>query len=132
MPANGTLYKLKMVSDEFLYNNIEIEKNQNIDLMLNGKEIYGRANIVYAFYNNGKLLINDSTEEGTIRMYRYGSDSKNCYTIYNSDTGIININGGKITSSDYGIYNYGSGSININGGKITSSDYGIYNNGKEA
>ncbi len=129
VPANGTLYKLKMVSDEFLYNNIEIEKNQNIDLMLNGKEIYGRANIVYAFYNNGKLLINDSTEEGTIRMYRYGSDRKNCYTIYNSDTGIININGGKITSSDYGIYNYGSGSINVNGGTISAPSYGVYNNG---
>lgn len=147
--ADGTKAKITMYENESLGRQIDIAGGKNVELDLNGKEIYfGRTPVLIK--NNGDIVINDSsngegklvavanarngqvinnTGSGTVTINEGVISSRadsTFTTIYNTSTGNIIINGGKIsgflkTSEGRLIGNDGTGTIQINSGEITSN-----------
>ena len=117
--ADGTKAKITMLESESLGTKITIVKGQNIELDLNGKEIYF-ALADRVIDNNGDITINDSSN-GEGKITGISNASMGC-TLYNGGTGKIEINGGSIISEAPNnfstIYNASTGSIVVNGGKI--------------
>ena len=147
--ANGTLAKITMYQSESLGRTIEILEGQNIELDLNGKEIYYSASH-NTIKNSGNLIINDSSDgSGKItnenKFFLYGrvinnvgkgkitinsgciysnnmNSSCDVNAIQNSSTGTIEINGGTITGNDGKIIcNASTGTIQLNSGEILSN-----------
>lgn len=116
---DGTKAKITMKESESLGGKIEILAGQNIELDLNGKEIYlGLTEKLID--NNGDIVISDSSN-GNGRITGI-TNSTNGYLLYNGGTGKVEINGGNIYSKSTNnfstIYNASTGNIIINGGKL--------------
>ena len=120
--TDGTLAKITMHQSESLGRTIEISVGQNIELDLNGKEIY-KGPTGKVIENNGDLIISDSSKkEGKITSVTNGTNSN---AINNVGTGTIKINSGNISiqanNNFTTINNASSGNIIINDGRITGN-----------
>ena len=120
--ACGTENTITLIRDITVSGNMTnlINSNQKIKINLNGKKIstYSIANIIT---NNGELIIEDSTGNASVEGF---SNS----IIYNIGKAIIKNT--KLSSDCYGIYNTTSGELEINSSTISGEENGIYNEGK--
>ena len=118
--ADGTKAKITMYENESLGRQIDIAGGKNVELDLNGKEIYfGRTPVLIK--NDGDIVINDSSNgEGKLVAV---ANARNGQVINNTGSGTVTINEGVISSRADStfttIYNTSTGSIIINGGKIS-------------
>ena len=120
--ADGTLAKITMHESESLGRTIEILEGQNVEIDLNGKEIYIKLATGQLIKSNGDLVIKDSSN-GVGKIIAIGN-SANGQVLYNAGTGKFEVNEIKIIVEAAGtfstIYNASSGTIQINGAIINS------------
>ena len=66
--ADNSLYKIKLINNEFLYERIEISEGKNIEIDLNSKKIAANTATSISILCKGRLKIydNDSNKLGTI------------------------------------------------------------------
>ena len=138
-PTDGTYAKITMYQNEYLRSTINILEGQNIEIDLNGKELYWNI-LAFAIKNNGDVIISDTSEDKTGRITANSDDlfgSAMYGIVYNAGNGTLELNGGYLSVSTTvytpinAIYNNGEGTIVLSGAEIYSSsthdNYGIYN-----
>lgn len=153
--ADGSLAKIKLLQSESIGISLNVLEGQNIELDLNGKEIFA-TNVLQCIINSGNLKITDNSNEKSGRVTQKilgdviinSTSSNTSYAVLNKGTGNLIIEDGIITAEQlknnigssrvYGIYNSEKGNVIINGGEIhtrdNASDYNtvytaLYNNG---
>ena len=125
--------KIQVLVDASIYGNIEIEEEKELTIDIAGHKIISYAIIE----NNGKLSIEDNSDEHTGEIYNISEK-----LINNTSTGTLNIENTKINSNQTSydgvhlslnklIYNTGelnftNSTLSVNGG----GSYGIYNDGE--
>ena len=125
VPTDNTLAKIKLVQNQNLWKDVKIANGQNIEIDLNGKEIY--VQFLYQarlIENNGNIKVIDSLngEQGRIKNYAPGSGITT-YGIYNNGTGTAELASGTIdveveNGRSSGLYNATTGTIILSGGTI--------------
>ena len=125
IPTDETLAKIKLLKSQNLWREVKVLKGQNVELDLNGKEIY--VQYLYqckTIINNGNLKVVDTSinNQGRIKDYSPGSGIMT-YGIYNEGTGTAELYGGTIdveveNGRASGLYNVGTGTIILSGGNI--------------
>ena len=122
-----------IIKDIQLKDTLEINPIKNIILDLDGYTLTVVPEKNTVIYNYGEIEITDSSQEqkGAITI----ESTNECYGIYNSSNGTIQVTRGTVSSNQYGIYNNSTDSVIVDGGTVSSSNnrynsiYGIYNNG---
>lgn len=129
VPYNGQACHIRLVQNNII-SNIEIYKNQNIDLDLNGFEIDIQS---YGIYNYGTLTINDSKGGGKITVKQGNTQIVANYGVLTVNDGDFEINA-SLTAGNYDyrrcIWTANNSTTTIRGGKFSSKGAVIYSNGK--
>ena len=129
---------IQIIRNVNLREKIEIVEGKNIRIDLNGKTIINSKG--ETILNNGALevlnssaegegqIISDFIEDGIIlnnaTLIINGGTLKTANSKGITNSGDLEINGGKIEASEYGIYN--TKNVKIAGGTVSASKYGIY------
>lgn len=149
VPTNGTASTIKMLADVDLESALTVANTKNITLDLNGRTVKNDASktLSQLITVNGKLTIDDSSENGKIQntasgkyvlstgaadaeltlangtvQSTTGTNSKSVY----ASKGTFVMTGGKILSTGYGV---SATTVNISGGEISAYDMAVSSGG---
>lgn len=145
VPTDGTATTIQMLADADLTAALTVANTQNITLDLNGKTVKNESSksLTQLITVNGKLTIDDSSENGKIQntasgkyvlstgaadaeltlangtvQSTTGTNSKSVY----ASKGTFVMTGGKILSTGYGV---SATTVNISGGEISAYDMAV-------